>query len=461
MGSIAGKQKNSGLLTEGSIAKGILSFAIPLFLGQLLQQFYNVADAWVVGNFADNDAFAAVSSAGSLTFLIIGFFNGIAIGGGVVISKYFGARDEKSVEIAIHTNFLFGLIASVLSTIVGLLLIPVLLRLMQTPESVLPSSLLYLRVYFAGVSTIILYNIGMSIMRALGDSLHPLYYLLISSVINILLDLLFVAVFRWGVGGAAAATIIAQGVSAVLCIVRMCRMEGVARLDFRKLHYNSAMMKEVITQGLPTGIQNSVISIGNIVIQKNINSFGSFAMAGVGAYSKLEGFAFLPITCMSMALPTFISQNLGAKEYNRAKKGAVFGIISGVAVAELIGIAFFLGIGPLLRFFVDEPQSIAFGKMHAHVTTLFYCLLAFSHCAAGVLRGCGKSIVPMAAMLAFWCGLRIVYVTCALHFVPQFQMISWAYPITWSCSSVVFLLFLLFSDWTHAFEKRAAKEKRL
>ena len=460
MGIAAKDKKNSGLLTEGSIAKGILSFAIPLFLGQLLQQFYNVADAWVVGNFADNNAFAAVSSAGSLTFLIIGFFNGIAIGGGVVISRYFGARDEKNVEIAIHTNFLFGLIASVLSTIVGLLLIPVLLRLMQTPEEVLPSSLLYLRVYFAGVSTIILYNIGMSIMRALGDSIHPLYYLVISSVINVILDLLFVAVFHWGVGGAAAATIIAQGVSAAMCIFRMCRMEGVAKLDFRKLHYNGPMMKEVIVQGLPTGVQNSVISIGNIVIQKNINSFGPFAMSGVGAYSKLEGFAFLPITCMSMALPTFISQNLGAKEYNRAKKGAVFSIVSGVAVAELIGIAFYFGIEPLLRFFVDEEQSVAFGKMHSHVTTLFFCLLAFSHCAAGVLRGCGKSIVPMAAMLTFWCGLRIIYVTNALKFMPQFTTISWAYPLTWSCSSIVLLLFLLFSDWTHAFEKRAAKTKK-
>ena len=430
MGITAKGKKNAGLLTEGSIAKGILSFAIPLFLGQLLQQFYNVADAWVVGNFADNDSFAAVSSAGNLTFLIIGFFNGIAIGGGVVISKYFGARDEKSV-----------------------------LRLMQTPENVLPASLLYLRVYFAGVSTIIMYNIGMSIMRALGDSLHPLYYLFISSVINVVLDLLFVAVFHWGVGGAAAATIIAQGVSAVMCIYRMCKMEGVARLDFKKLHYNGSMMHEVITQGLPTGIQNSVISIGNIVIQKNINSFGSFAMAGVGAYSKLEGFAFLPITCMSMALPTFISQNLGAKEYNRAKKGAVFGIITGVAVAELIGIGFYIGIEPLLRFFVDEEQSVSYGEMHAHVTTLFFCLLAFSHCAAGVLRGCGKSIIPMAAMLAFWCGLRIVYVTTALEFIPKFTMISWAYPLTWSCSSIVFLLFLIFSDWTHAFEKKAAKSK--
>lgn len=452
---MAGKtQKDAVLLTEGSIIRGILSFAVPMFLGQLLQQFYNVADAWVVGNFADNDAFAAVSSAGSLTFLIIGFFNGIAIGGGVVISKYFGAGDEKNVKNAIHTNFLFGLIASAVSTAVGLMLVPVLLKLMKTPESVLPSSLLYFRIYFAGVSTIIMYNIGMSIMRALGDSLHPLYYLALSSAVNVVLDLLFVAVFHWGVSGAAAATVIAQGLSAVLCIIRMCRRQGFTRLELRALCFNGSMMKEVITQGLPTGIQNSVISIGNLVVQTNINSFGSFAMSGVGAYSKLEGFAFLPITCMSMALPTFISQNLGAKQYGRAKRGAAFGIVSGVAVAELIGVTFFLAIGPLLRIFVDGEQAIAFGKTHAHVTTLFYFLLAFSHCAAGVLRGCGKSIVPMAAMLAFWCGVRIVYVTCALKIVPQFFMISWAYPITWLLSSIVFLIFLLRSDWTHAFEKK-------
>lgn len=445
-------KKNAVLLTEGSIARGILSFAVPLFLGQLLQQFYNVADAWVVGNFADSDAFAAVSSAGSLTFLIVGFFNGIAIGGGVVISRYFGANNEEKVELAIHTNFLFGIIASIVATVVGIILIPVLLRAMNTPESVLPSSIIYLRIYCAGVSTIIIYNIGMSIMRALGDSLHPLYYLCISSAINVVLDLLFVAVFHWGVAGAAIATVIAQGVSAVLCILRMCRANDFTRLDFKKLRFDKEMMKEVIVQGLPTGVQNSVISIGNLVIQTNINSFGSAAVSGVGAYSKLEGFAFLPITCMSMALPTFISQNLGARRYERAKKGAAFGIISGVAVAELIGLVFYVSIDSLVKIFVDGEEIIAYGRMHAHVTTLFYFLLAFSHCAAGVLRGCGKSIVPMAAMLTFWCGVRIIYVTNALKFFPQFQTISWAYPITWCGSSIVFIIFLLFTDWTHAFE---------
>ena len=448
-------RNNSGRdLTEGPIGRGLLAFAIPLFLGQLLQQLYNVADAWVVGNFADNNAFAAVSSTGSMTFLVIGFFNGVATGGGVVISKYFGAKNYDAVEKSVHTNLLFGIIASVLATAVGMLLAPWLLTIMKTPAEVMPESLTYLRIYFGGVSTKIMYNIGMAIMRALGDSIHPLYYLVLSSIVNVLLDLLFVAVLGYGVAGAGVATVIAQGISAVMCIVKMCRTDGVGRLKLRALRSYPEYMGEVIVQGLPNGVQNSVISIGNMVVQTNINSFGSYAMSGVGAYSKIEGFAFLPITSMSISLPTFIGQNLGAKKYDRAKKGAAFGIASGVVLAEIIGVIVYLFAPQLLRFFVNVDEAVAIGERHARIICLFFFLLAFSHCAAGVLRGCGKSIVPMITMLAFWCGVRIIYVTTTLHFIPNFSVISWAYPLTWTLSSIVFLTFLLKSDWVHSFEKK-------
>lgn len=455
-----GKSRRGGStsvdLTQGVIWKQILTFAIPLFMGQLLQQFYNVVDAWVVGNFADNDSFAAVSSAGSMTFLVVGFFGGISVGGGVVISKYFGARDEDGVVRSIHTNFLFGIIASILATVVGLIMVPFVLVWMGTPESVLPKSLAYFQIYFAGVSTVIMYNICMAIMRALGDSLHPLYYLIISSLINVALDLLFVAVFHWGVAGAGIATVIAQGVSVVLCVIRMCRMTDYTRLDFRKLRIYKPILKEVLAQGLPTGIQNSVISIGNLTVQANINSFGPFAMAGVGAYSKVEGFVFLPITSMSMSLPTFVSQNLGAEKFDRAKKGSVFGIIFGVITAELLGVAIYFFAAPMLKIFVDTPQSVEYGMVHMKTTCLFFCLLALSHCAAGVLRGCGKSFIPMIAMLSFWCGVRVVYVTCILKVIPEFRMISWAYPLTWTLSSIVLVAVLLCSDWTKSFVKKRA-----
>ncbi len=449
------KKKAAVDLTNGSIVKGMISFAVPVFFGQLLQQFYNMADAWVVGNFADNDAFAAVSSAGSLIFFITGFFSGIAIGGGVVISRYVGADNKEYISRSIHTNFLFGILASLAATAVGLLLVPYLLVWMKVPESVLADSRMYFTIYFAGVSTVIMYNVGMSILRALGDSIHPLYYLAVSSVTNVVLDLLFVAVFHWGVAGAAIATVISQGLSAVLCMIQMCRTKDeVTRLDFKKIKFHKSIMGEVIRQGLPTGIQNSVISIGNMVVQTNINSFGAFAMSGHGAYAKIEGLVFMPITSMSMTLPTYISQNLGAGKVSRAKKGALFGILSGMFMAEAVGILCYFGSQYALRIFVDVPEAVTYGEIHARVVSLFFFPLAFSHCAAGVLRGCGKSIVPMITMLAFWCGVRILYVIQALKIFPVYQTIAWAYPLTWSLSSIVFFVFLLKSDWTTAWREK-------
>ncbi len=441
-------------LTKGSAARGIIGFTIPLILGQLLQQLYNMADAWVIGNFADNTAFAAVSTSGSLVFLIVGLFNGIAIGGGVVISRYFGAGDEKNVERAVHTNILFGIAASVVVTIVGVFGAPQILMLMQVPENVLPESITYFQIYFAGSVTIVMYNMFMSIMRALGDSLHPLYYLAVSSIANVLLDILFVAGFHWGVAGAAIATVLSQGMSAVLCILRMRKNEGCARISLRKLKYYGYMMKDVIYQGLPAGIQNSVISIGNVVVQTNVNSFGEYAMSGMGSHSKVEGFVFIPIMAMSLTMSTFISQNLGAKEYDRAKKGAAFGIISCVVIAEVIGLIAFNFSPYFVRIFAKADEAVKYGVIMQKTVTLFYFLLAFSHSATGVLRGCGKSVVPMVTMLGFWCGIRVLYVTTAIRFFPVFQTICWAYPITWTLSSIVFIWFLLRTDWVHAYEQK-------
>ncbi len=443
-------------LTNDSIFWGITAFCIPILLGQLMQQLYNLTDAYVIGHFASGNEFAAVSSTGSISFFVIGFFAGMSVGGGVIISKYFGAKDYKRVEHAIHTNFLFGLIASVIGTAVGELILGRLLRMMDTPGIVLPYSELYMRIIFGGISMNVMYNICMAIMRALGDSVSPLIFLGISSTVNIVLDFLFVGKFGMGVKGAALATIIAQTVSVLLCMVRMHRYsEAYMRLDFKKIKWHGSIMKEVILQGIPNGIQNSVISIGNMTIQKNINMFGPEAMSGMGAYAKIEGFVFLPINCISMALPTFVSQNLGAKKFDRAKRGAYGGIIVGMVVAELIGIVLFIFAKPLLKIFISDESSLGFGMIHAHVTSLFFLLLAFSHCAAGVMRGCGKSIVPMVTMLAFWCVIRVTYVTLAVKVFPVFQTVSWAYPLTWSLSSIVFILFLAFSDWTHAFEKKA------
>ncbi|KIR03897.1 MATE efflux family protein [Lachnospiraceae bacterium TWA4] len=442
-------------LTSGSIPRGILAFAIPLFFGQLLQQLYNMVDAWVIGNFADNDSFAAIASTGIVIFLIIGTFSGFATGSSVIISIYFGAKDEENISKSIHTNFLLAIIASILATVIGIWMTPYLLKWLGTPDSVMPKAITYLTIYFGGVFTVVLYNFCMAIMRALGDSLHPLYYLLFSATVNILLDFLLVVhpAFQWGVKGTAIATVVSQGLSVILCIWRMCHLKDCTRLDFRKLHFYPRIMHMVLKQGMPSGLQNAVITLGNLVIQKNVNSFGAFAMSGQGAYSKIEGLVFLPIMSMAMALPTFVSQNLGAGNYSRAKKGALFGILFGVTTAELTGILIRIFTEPFLRIFVDEPEALKYGMIHGHIVSLFFCLLAFSHCAAGIMRGCGKSIIPMAGMLLSWCFIRIIYVTVTLHFFPVYQTISWAYPITWGITSILFVIYLFRIDWEHVFKK--------
>ncbi len=440
-------------LLNGSIWKGVVSFAIPLFLGNLFQQLYNTADSLIVGNFLGSDALAAVSSSGSLIFLMVGFFNGIAVGAGVVISKYFGAKDYEGLKRAVHTDVAFGLVAGLLLTAVGIFLAPQILVLMGTPESVLPNSIIYFRVYFAGSLAFVMYNIVMGILQAVGDSRHPLYYLIFSSIINIVLDLILVGGFRLGVGAAAFATAVSQAASALLCFWRLVRIKDVYQVRIREIRFHKEMLSQIISLGLPSGMQNSIISFANIIVQTNINKFGVMAVAGCGVYSKIEGFAFLPITCFAMSLTTFIGQNLGARQYDRAKKGAYFGIACSVTLAELVGVIVYFLISYLAAGFDSTAEVVAIATRQAHVEALFYCFLAFSHCIAGIMRGAGKSTVPMFVMLASWCIIRITYITVTVHFIPEIQVIFWAYPLTWSISSVIFLIYFLKADWIHNFER--------
>ena len=450
-------ESNRNALTEGPIWKKMLLFALPVFLGNVFQQFYNTFDSWCVGNFIGDDALAAVSSSGSLIFMMVSFFNGIAMGAGVIIARYYGARDYQPMRLAIHTDVAFGLVAGVLLTVLGVSFTPVILRWMGTPEDVLPQSISYFRYYFCGALFTVMYNIFVGILHAVGDSRHPLYYLICSSIVNVALDLLFVAKLKLGVGSAAIATTISQGISAALCCIRLVRFETPYQLKFREIRFDGKSMKDIVRYGLPSGVQNSVIAIANVVVQSNINSFGKEAMAGCGAYSKIEGFAFLPITCFTQALSTFVGQNLGARKYDRVKKGVGFGIACSTVLAEIIGILAWLLAPQLIRIFNDDPVVVNYGVRHLRTISLFYCLLAFSHCIAGIMRGAGKATVPMVTMLACWCLLRVTYITIMVRIVNRLETVSWAYPITWCCSSVIFLIYFLKADWIHNFDRMEAK----
>ena len=444
----------STLMTEGPIWKRMILFAIPLFLGNLFQQLYNTADSLIVGNFLGSDALAAVSSSGSLIFLMVGFFNGISLGAGVVIARYFGAREKEKVQDAIHTTVAFGIVAGILLTAIGLIMTPTFLRWMGTPADVLKNSVLYFRIYFLGSIAFVLYNIFVGILQSVGDSRHPLIYLIISSVTNVVLDLLFIGVFRFGVGSAAVATILSQFLSAILCLIHLMRCKEDYQIHQKKIRFDFPMLKLIISNGLPSGFQNSIISFANVIVQSNINSFGKMAVAGCGAYSKIEGFGFLPITCFALSLTTFISQNLGARQYERAKKGAKFGVLCSITMAEIVGIIIFFTAPYLVAAFNNDPQVVAFGTAQARTITLFYFLLAFSHCIAGILRGAGKSTIPMFVMLICWCIIRVSYITVAVRIIPDIKVIFWAYPITWTLSSILFIIYYFKADWIHGFDRR-------
>ena len=452
----------TGRMTEGSIPRHIVSFALPVFLGQLFQQLYNVVDALVVGNVLGPEALAAVTSSGSLIFLLVGMFNGIFIGAGVVVSRYWGARDEEHVSQAVHTMLAFGLIAGAVLTGIGVALTPTILRWMGTPEEVMPNSVLYFRIYFGGVLTIILYNVSNGIFQAVGDSRHPLYFLIVSSCTNVLLDLLLVAVCGFGIAGAAIATVISQGVSALLGLRRLHHATEAFRLDWKKVRFHPGMLGQILKMGIPSGVQNSIISLANIVVQSHINSFGALAMAGSGAYAKVEGFGFLPVTSFSMALTTFIGQNLGARHHDRVKKGARFGVLACACMSELLGLLIYWLIPTLIAAFNDTPEVIAYGTLHARTTTLFYFLLAFSHAMAGVFRGAGKSVVPMTVMMICWCFIRVAYITLAVPMPPlpdtDIRTLFACYPITWTLSSIAFTVYYFKADWLHAYDR--AQEAR-
>ncbi len=389
----------------------------------------------------------AVSSSGSLIFLLVGFFNGISVGAGVVIAKYFGAKDHKNLEISIHTTVAFGIVAGLILSAVGVGLTPAILRWMDTPPEILAPSITYLRIYFLGSLGFVLYNIFVGILRAVGDSKTPLYYLVISSILNIVLDLLFISVLHWGVSTAALATIISQYTSAILSLRKLLVTKEEYRMYVKKIRFDTKMLKQILLNGIPIGLQNSIISFSNVIIQSSINFFGNFAVSGVGAFSKIEGFAFLPTDCFMMSLTTFVSQNLGAKKPDRVKKGVIFSLISVMALAGGIGLFLHFYAPHFIALFHNDPNVIAAGLTRATIPTLFYALLAFSHCSAAILRGSGKSLVPMFVMLFCWCVVRVVYVTTIMKFIQDLTVVFYVYPLTWALSSIVFLIYLLKSNW--------------
>ena len=439
------KLSNDGLMTEGSIGKQLIGFAFPLLLGNLFQQLYNTVDAVIVGKFVGSEALAAVNSSTPLVNLLVSFFMGISVGAGVVISQYYGAKNDKKLHDAVHTTVALALASGIFMTFVGIVLSPIILRLMGTPEDVMGLSTIYLQIYFGGILGIVVYNMCSGILRAVGDSKRPLYFLMVSSVINIILDLLFVAIFDMGVAGVAFATLIAQFVSAGLTLFVLVRTSNSFKLILRDIRFHKLQIIKIVRIGLPTGIQNTIVSLSNVVVQGNINSFGTLAMAG--SYAKIDGFAILPVMSIAMAITTFTGQNIGAKKYDRVKEGTKIGTIFSLITVVIISAIIMIFTPNILKIFTNDSDVIYYGTLMMKCLAPGYIFLGLSHLFSGVLRGAGKTTVPMIIMVLCWCFLRMAWVLTFTPIFKDIKIVFFGYPITWFASAAILLIYYKKANW--------------
>ena len=429
-------------MTQGSIARHILAFAFPLLLGNLFQQLYNTVDTWVVGNFVSNEAFSAVGTVGPIINMLIGFFMGLSSGAGVVISQFYGARRHEDVSRAVHTAIVMTLILAVVFTCVGNAMIPFMLNLMNTPAEVAPQSTAYLRIYFSGVIGLMLYNIGAGILRAVGDSQRPFYFLVVCAVMNTVFDLLFVLAFGMGVEGVALATVLSQGISAVLVIITLMRSDNCIRLVPGKLRIHFPMLKKIFLVGIPAALQMAVTAFSNVFVQSYINYFGADCMSGWTAYAKVDQLLFLPMQSIALASTTFVGQNLGRNQVDRAKKGVRISLTIAFCSTIVLMIPVMAFAAPVVSFFNGKPEVVEYGTMLLRMLSPFYVLCCFNQIYSGALRGAGDSKAPMVIMLLSFVAFRQVYLFIMSRVCNEIIPIAMSYPAGWLlCSALTFIYY--------------------
>lgn len=441
--ALLNRKKGDVDMTEGNIFRHLITFAMPLLVGNIFQQLYNMVDTWVVGNYVSNEAFSAVGSVGPIINMLIGFFLGLSSGAGVVISQYYGAKRYEEVHKTVHTAIVMTLMLGVLFTAVGVAMTPFMLGFMKTPENVFPESSAYLRIYFSGVLGLMLYNIGAGILRAVGDSRRPFYFLMVSAVLNTVLDLVFVLVFRMGVQGVAYATIIAQGVSAVLVVLTLMRSDSCIKLRIKALKIDWGMLKKIIRVGIPAAIQMAITAFSNIFVQSYINYFGADCMSGWTAYSKIDQLLFLPMQSIALASTTFVGQNLGINKVERAKKGVSTALTMAAASTVLMMIPVLIFAPHLVAFFNSKAEVVECGTMLLRWMSPFYVLCCVNQVYSGALRGAGNSRAPMLIMLSSFVVFRQIYLFVVANFISNTILpIAMSYPAGWLlCSTLTFIYY--------------------
>lgn len=439
--------KNSTVMTEGSIWKKILFFSIPLILGNLFQQLYNTVDSIIVGNYIGSEALAAVGSSGSLINLLIGFCIGASAGAGVVIAQFYGAQDKEGVRKAVHTTIAIAIAAGAILTIVGIVTTPLLLKAMGTPKEVFDQASIYLKVYFGGILFSVVYNMSAGILNAVGNSKRSLVYLMIAAISNIFLDLLFVVVFKMGIVGAAIATDISQLLSCIFIILFLVRSEDVYRVKLKDIRCYDNLLGKILKIGLPTGVQNIVISLSNVIVQSSVNSFGAVAMAGFAAYIKVDGFNILPVLSFSMAATTFVGQNVGAGRLDRVKKGMYVSVAMGIIYTVCTGILLLAFAPQVIGVFTQNGKVVEYGVYIMRFFCPFYWMLGILHILAGTIRGTGKTMQAMVVFLFSLCIFRVLWIWGAMSVSHKIGGVMLGYPLSWLVGLVMILIYVWKGNW--------------
>lgn len=432
-------------MTRGPILKQLLLFAVPLLFGNIFQMLYNTVDSIVVGNFVGKEALAAVGSTTMIINMLVFFFNGFSVGAGVVIGQRFGAKEEKELHTAVETTMALTFVFCVLFTIIGMSYVRPMLYLMATPEDVFDNAASYLNIYFAGISGLLIYNMGSGILRAVGNTTLPLMFLVLTSILNIILDLFFVISLHMGIEGVAYATILSQFLSAALTLLLLSRTKEIYRLVWRDLRINKTVTKLIFAVALPAGIQSVITAFSNTFVQAYINYFGSSCMAGWSCYNKLDQIVFLTTQSIAMAATSFVSQNIGAKQEERANRGTIISLALAVSTIVVVGGTLVLNARQAVRLFTQDESVIAFGVMFIRTNTMFVMFNGVNHVLAGALRGRGDSRGPMYIMLMGFVVLRQIYLFVLTRFISNTpRPVGFSYPVGWMLTMVMELTYYMY-----------------
>jgi len=442
-------------ITEGVIWKQLLVFFFPILIGTFFQQLYNTVDTIIVGQYVGTQALAAVGTTGTLINLLVGFFVGLSSGATVIISQFFGGGDWENLSKAVHTSIALALAGGAFIMVLGLLTGRASLELLGVPEEILGDALLYLNIYYGGILFCMIYNVGTGVLRAIGDSRMPLYVLIVCCLVNIVLDLLFVVSFHWGVMGVALATVLSQVVSAVLIMLRLMCTREAYRVELKHIRFDRSILKRVIRIGLPAGIQSIMYSLSNLIIQAGINSFGTTVIASWAAIGKVDGFIWMVMGAFGISITTFVGQNFGAGNYTRVKRSVRVCLAMTLGSIVALSVLIVVFAGPLLGFFTGDAEVIGIGTEFLRILGPSYFLFVFIEIFSGAIRGAGEALQPMLITTFGVCGLRFLWMLCVVPFFPSMQMVAMNYPVTWLITAVVFTVYYLRMNWL----KRCIKAK--